>query len=107
MQLFFYSTQIYLGIWRIDFETFAIVSIFKKKVVTQFTKKHDALISYGIKEENVVFVNYFTDNKITAREKIENSDVIYFLGGLPDKMMERIKEFDLYDTILNYKGGTL
>ena len=28
VQLFFYSTQIYLGIWRIDFETFAIVSIF-------------------------------------------------------------------------------
>lgn len=62
------------------------------------------LIFYGIKEENITFVNYFTDNEITAKEKIENSDVIYFLGGLPDKMMDRINEFELYDTILNYKG---
>ena len=64
----------------------------------------DGLLAYGISEENISFINYFADNKKSAKEKIEKSDIVYFLGGLPDKMLERIKEFDLYDVLANYKG---
>ncbi|MDE5995351.1 MAG: Type 1 glutamine amidotransferase-like domain-containing protein, partial [Eubacterium sp.] len=39
-----------------------------------------------------------------AAQKIENADIIYFLGGLPDKMMDRIKEFGLLDILKNYDG---
>ena len=53
--------------------------------------------AYGISEYNISFVNYFTDTKESAKRKIENADIIYFLGGLPDRMMDRIKEFDLRD----------
>lgn len=60
--------------------------------------------SYGISEDNITFINYFADTKESARDKIENADIIYFLGGLPDKMMERIKEFDLYDALMKHKG---
>lgn len=60
--------------------------------------------AYGISEENIKFINYFTDTKESARSKIENADIIYFLGGLPDRMFDRIKEFDLYDTLLNHDG---
>ena len=60
--------------------------------------------AYGILEENVKFINYFTDTKETARAKVENADIIYFLGGLPDRMFDRIKEFDLYDTLLSHDG---
>lgn len=60
--------------------------------------------AYGISEENVKFINYFTDTKESARSKIKNADIIYFLGGLPDRMFDRIKEFDLYDTLLNHDG---
>ena len=62
------------------------------------------LLAYGIDEKNVSFLNYFTDTKESAREKIENADIVYFLGGLPDKTMERIKEFELYDVLLNHNG---
>ncbi len=60
--------------------------------------------SYGIPEKNVSFINYFADTKESARKKIENADIIYFLGGLPDKMMDRIKEFDLQDVLMKHQG---
>lgn len=60
--------------------------------------------AYGISEHNISFVNYFTDTKESAKRKIENADIIYFLGGLPDRMMDRIKEFDLRDSLMNHKG---
>ncbi len=60
--------------------------------------------AYGIQEDNVTFINYFTDTKESAAQKIKTADIIYFLGGLPDKMMYRIKEFDLYDVLMQHKG---
>ena len=64
----------------------------------------NGLASYGIPERNISFVNYFVDTKNIAAEKIEKADIVYFLGGLPDRMMERIKEFDLYDTLMKHDG---
>ena len=59
----------------------------------------DRFIFYGIQEENISFINYFADNTESATQKIETADIIYFLGGLPDKMFDRIKEFDLCDVL--------
>ncbi len=59
---------------------------------------------YGISEDNIEFINYFTDSKETARRKIENADILYFSGGLPDRMLERIKELELYDMLIDHKG---
>ncbi len=60
--------------------------------------------SYGIEENNISFLNYFTDSKQSAAELIRQSDVIYFLGGLPDRMMERLEEFDLLDLLAHHQG---
>ena len=60
--------------------------------------------AYGIHEENISFVNYFADTKESAKQKIETADIIYFLGGLPDRMMDRIKEFDLQDVLMKHQG---
>ena len=60
--------------------------------------------AYGIPEENVSFINYFADTKESARKKIENADIVYFLGGLPDRMMDRIKEFELQDVLMKHNG---
>ena len=60
--------------------------------------------AYGISEENINFINYFVDTKESAVQKIKNADIIYFLGGLPDRMMDRIKEFELYDVLMQYDG---
>lgn len=60
--------------------------------------------SYGIPEKNITFINYFADTKESAAKKIEMADIVYFTGGLPDRMMDRIKEFDLYDTLMKHNG---
>ena len=64
----------------------------------------NGFISYGIPEENISFINYFADTKESAKTKIEKADIIYFLGGLPDKMMARINEFNLKDTLMKHSG---
>ena len=64
----------------------------------------DGFRAYGIAEENVTFVHYFKDTKATAKETVEHADILYFLGGLPDKTMQRLKEFDLTETCASHKG---
>ncbi|SFD03194.1 Type 1 glutamine amidotransferase-like domain-containing protein [Clostridium uliginosum] len=61
-------------------------------------------LSYGITEENIKWINYFKDTKENAKDKIRNSDIIFFTGGLPDKMVCRLKEFDLINEIENFTG---
>ncbi|WP_346897604.1 Type 1 glutamine amidotransferase-like domain-containing protein [Clostridium sp. UBA7503] len=61
-------------------------------------------LSYGIKEENIEWVNYFKDTDENAKDKIRSSDILFFTGGLPDKMMHRLKEFDLISEIENFVG---
>ena len=64
----------------------------------------DSFRAYGISEENIEFLNYFVDNKSSAREKVLSADILYFLGGLPDRMYERLAEFDLIEIIAHHKG---
>lgn len=64
----------------------------------------DSLADYGVSEDNITFINYFADTKETAAQKVADSDIIYFPGGLPDRMMERIKEFELYEVLTKYDG---
>ncbi|MDE5671556.1 MAG: peptidase E [Eubacterium sp.] len=59
---------------------------------------------YGIPENNITFVNYFKDTNDSAKQKVEKADIIYFTGGRPDRMMDRIKEFDLADALRKHKG---
>ncbi len=63
-----------------------------------------AFTAYGIPEENIKFINYFTDTEESAVQTVKAADIIYFLGGLPDRMMERIKEFELYDILMQHDG---
>jgi len=63
-----------------------------------------AFEAYGILEQDIFFLNYFTDTKESAADKIRQANILYFLGGLPDKMMERIEEFDLRDALIDHKG---
>lgn len=60
--------------------------------------------AYGISEDRISFINYFIDTKESAVKKIESADIIYFLGGLPNRMIERINEFDLFDVLMQYDG---
>ena len=64
----------------------------------------DGLAPFGITSDDITFINYFTDTSESARRKIESADVIYFTGGLPDRMMERIREFELQDVLTAHNG---
>jgi len=61
-------------------------------------------LSYGIREENIDWINYFKDTEENAKKKVRNGDIIFFTGGLPDKMMYRLKEFDLINEIESFLG---
>ena len=66
-----------------------------------------SLGDYGIPEGRIEFINYYTDTPETAAEKIRGADILYFPGGLPDRMMERIREMRIYDPILHHGGIVL
>lgn len=61
-------------------------------------------LNYGIREENIDWVNYFKDTKENAKAKIRNSSILFFTGGLPDKTMLRLMEFDLINDIERFTG---
>ena len=67
----------------------------------------DPLMEFGILEENITVVNYFADSKELAREKVENADILYFTGGLPDAMMDRLAKFELLDVLQSFDGLVL
>ena len=64
-------------------------------------KYHDGIVggftAYGIPERKCEFYQLLYRHKGICSSKIKSADIVYFLGGLPDRMMDRIKEFDLYD----------
>lgn len=67
----------------------------------------DPLMEFGIPEDNIDFINYFADTKESAAEKVRIADILYFTGGLPDVMMERLAEFDLLDELGRFDGLVL
>ena len=64
----------------------------------------DSFAPFGVKAENISFINYFADTRESALEKIKSADVLYFTGGLPDRMMDRIRDFHLEDAIMQHSG---
>ena len=64
----------------------------------------DGFAAFGVSKENITYVNYFEDTKESAARKIEEADIIYFTGGLPDRMMDRIMEFELVDALKRFDG---
>ena len=59
----------------------------------------DPLGALGVPKENIKFISYFSDTTESAREKIEWANVIYFTGGLPDRMMERIEDMGIAEDL--------
>ncbi len=62
------------------------------------------ILAHGIDEENICFVNYFSDSKDSAKEKVCSADILVFPGGNTRRMMERIVDFDLQPAIKDHGG---
>lgn len=67
----------------------------------------DPLFAFGVVEENIAVVNYFADTKEEAAEKVKRADILYFTGGLPDAMMDRLYEFELVEILKSFDGVVL
>ena len=67
----------------------------------------DPFAEFGVPEENITFVNYFADTRDSAAQKVKNADIIYFTGGLPDAMMDRLYEFELVEILKEFDGVVL
>lgn len=59
---------------------------------------------YGIFEKNITLIDYFTDSNESAKVKVCASDIIFFTGGYPDKITDRLSEFDLINVIEQHDG---
>lgn len=64
----------------------------------------DPFQRYGIRPEQMTFLSYFGDEPEQARNDILNADVVYFLGGLPDLMMDRLRDKGLVDVLQHHPG---
>ncbi|HPD99854.1 MAG TPA: Type 1 glutamine amidotransferase-like domain-containing protein [Bacillota bacterium] len=63
----------------------------------------DQFKDVGVKEENIKFLNYFSDDTKTMKQILNNSDVVFFTGGSAELSMGRIKKKDLLDAIRKCK----
>ena len=57
-----------------------------------------------MKEQNIAFLDYFDKAAARAVIQIAESDVIYFTGGLPDRMMERIADYGIMEALKAFNG---
>lgn len=79
-------------------------SLYSKEKGIYYNGIVDGFTAYGIPENNITFLNYFEDTKESAKQKIKKADILYFTGGRPDRMMDRIEEFDLTDVLKEHNG---
>lgn len=59
---------------------------------------------FGIQEKQIDFINYYTDCSESAKQKVSQADIIFFTGGLPDYMYERLQKFNLIKTLSEFGG---
>ena len=59
---------------------------------------------YGIREEQISFADYFLDTEVSLKRKIERSDILFFTGGFPDKMIERLLKANVVNQIQCFEG---
>jgi len=70
-------------------------------------------IEFGIDEDNIIWLNYFEDPVDYMKKVIENSNIVYLTGGLPEKAIERVVEkglvnyLDQSKTIIGVSAGAL
>ena len=72
-----------------------------------YNKLIDQFIPYDIEEKDITWLDYYNDNHEIAVKKIKQADLIYLTGGLPDKLFERLEEFNILSDLENFKGVML
>ena len=61
-------------------------------------------LMFGIPESSISWINYYEDTQESCIRKIQMADVLFFTGGYPDWMMQRLYDLGIQETIQNYNG---
>ncbi len=61
-------------------------------------------LSFGIKEEDVSWISYYEDDQESAIRKINGADVLFFTGGYPDWMLQRLYDLGIKEAISRFDG---
>ena len=69
-----------------------------------YRSNHDVFFRYGIRDEDISWIRYFSDSNEDMRRKIEQADVLMLTGGAPDLAMKRIKEKGLKKALKRFSG---
>lgn len=64
----------------------------------------DVFFPYGLKAEQIVWVDPFTDSPAVMKDKILRSSILLLPGGAPDLFMKRIRKYKLQRFLKNYTG---
>ncbi|MDO4520540.1 MAG: Type 1 glutamine amidotransferase-like domain-containing protein [Erysipelotrichaceae bacterium] len=60
--------------------------------------------SFGIKDPQISWVNYYEDDEASASRKIREADVLFFTGGYPDWMLQRLYDLGITEEVRNFDG---
>ena len=60
--------------------------------------------SFGIPSKNIRILNCYGDSEETIRNKFNRADILFFMGGYPDKLMSRIDKYGLRYHIESFDG---
>lgn len=60
--------------------------------------------TYGIHSKNIHILNCYGDSEELVRNKFKRADILFFMGGYPDKLMARVDKFNLRKHIEEFDG---
>ena len=60
--------------------------------------------SFLIPDKQIRWVNYYEDDAQSAKRKIAWADVLFFTGGYPDWMMQRLYDLDIQNAVREFDG---
>ncbi len=64
----------------------------------------ESYVSFGISEECITFVNYFSHTKEDIIKIINDSTILYLPGGIPTSFYDKLVKKELLNIISDYEG---
>lgn len=64
----------------------------------------DPFLHFGVCEEHIRWINYFQNTANELSELLDNTDIIYFVGGFPELTISRLIELNMIELINAFKG---
>lgn len=68
-----------------------------REIVNEFGK-------YGIISKNIRILNYYNDTQETVENKFKRADILFFTGGYPKQLLQRIDNMNIREKIRDFKG---